>query len=148
MSIATGLLVSSLSHAQGAASVPASVSAVCKDGTTFAGIAKSGACSGHKGVKTWLATPQATSTAAMTKPAVSVASQPATPAKAVASAAIVKPIVPAPTGSAGQVWGNAGTKVYHCPSDKYYGKTKDGSYMSEADALAKGYHADHGKACH
>jgi hypothetical protein len=29
----------------------------------------------------------------------------------------------------------------------HYEETEAGSYMTEADATAKGFHADHGKAC-
>ncbi len=50
-------------------------------------------------------------------------------------------------GGAGKVWVNTKSNTYHCMGTKYYGKTKAGEYMSEADAKAKGAHADHGKAC-
>jgi hypothetical protein len=50
-------------------------------------------------------------------------------------------------GGAGKVWVNASSKTYHCEGSKFYGKTKTGEYMSEADAKSKGNHAVKGKAC-
>lgn len=114
----------------------AAVHAVCKDGTSYDGATRSGACSGHGGID---------KKATAAKPA-------AMPEKSAPVAA--KPMSPSPAameqragGGDGKVWANTSSKVYHCQGDKYYGKTKHGEYMLEADAKTKGFHVSHGKAC-
>jgi hypothetical protein len=41
----------------------------------------------------------------------------------------------------GQVWVNTDSHVYHKAGSRFYGKTKQGKYMSEADAIKEGDHA-------
>lgn len=141
-------------NAQGTA--PSGSTGQCKDGSYTSAASKSGACRGHKGIQTWFAAsaapaakPVAAKPAPAAAPAPTMASRPAAPAPAPMMAS--KPSQPAmaqaPGGGAGTVWVNTSTKVYHCPTDRFYGKTKKGSYLSEADAKAKGFRPDAGKAC-
>ena len=39
----------------------------------------------------------------------------------------------------GMVWVNTKSKVYHVEGDRYYGKTKSGEWMTEDEAIKKGY---------
>lgn len=145
MALVAGLLALQLCMAQAPAAAPAGATGLCNDGTYYTGATKQGACSGHKGVKDWYGTPAATPAKAPAAAAPTAAPAPAaTPA---ATKATAKTTAPAAGGGPGQVWLNTASNVYHCPGTQYYGKTKAGAYMTEAEAKAKGAHADHGKAC-
>ena len=45
---------------------------------------------------------------------------------------------PAPGGGRGLVWVNTQTHVYHKEDSRFYGTTKKGKYVSEADAIKEG----------
>jgi hypothetical protein len=45
---------------------------------------------------------------------------------------------PAPGGGRGLVWVNTESHVYHKEGSRFYGKTKQGKYVSEADAIKEG----------
>jgi len=166
-SLAAALLLAAVSFAQVPADAPAGTTGLCKDGSYTSAASKRGSCSGHKGVQTWYAASRG-STAAPTSAAAPAAAptQPtfaapptapaAGPAQTTAAApatapatnsSSTPPATMAPGGGPGLVWVNKSSKVYHCQGDRWYGKTKNGAYMSEADAKAEGDRPDHGKAC-
>ena len=157
ITLSAGLLIGLSALAQVPAAAPAGTTGLCKDGSYWSGPTKSGACSGHKGVKAWYgATTAAASTTAAPAAAVPApppaAATPPPPAPAAKPAPTTKAnftpaATAAPGGGPGLVWANNKSKVYHCSTDKWYGKTKDGQYLSEADAKAKGFKPENGKAC-
>jgi hypothetical protein len=154
-----GLMLAATSFADAPAGAPAGATGICKDGSYWTNTTKKGACHGHKGIQTWYGAADAgTAAAAPASAAAPAAPMPAAPAAPAAapksavapaktSSSYTPPATAAAGGGAGMVWVNSSSKVYHCPTDRWYGKTKNGAYMSEADAKAQGNHADHGKAC-
>lgn len=163
LAAAVGLaLMPATSMAQTSSSATASSSSgvLCKDGTTSARSGR-GACRGHGGVEK-SKSPQS-SKSRRPRAAASAPSSGAPAAAAAGAAGASQSVaasaprshrspegastVAAPGGGNGQVWVNSGSKVYHCPGTRWYGKTKHGEYMPEAQARSQGDRPDHGKSC-
>ena len=68
------------------------------------------------------------------KPKSSVSASPSA-APAIGSTATA---TPAPGGGRGLVWVNTETHVYHKEGSRFYGTTRKGKYVSEADAIQEG----------
>jgi hypothetical protein len=60
------------------------------------------------------------------------------PAPATESSSTQVNATPAPGGGHGMVWVNTDSHIYHKEGSRYYGKTKQGKYVSEADAIKEG----------
>jgi len=160
--LVAGVAIAATGFAQAPAGAPAGTTGLCKDGSYHSGATKKGACSKHGGVKEWYgaaedkaAAPKKEAAtnkdaadprkeAATTKEATETAKPAAKPTK---TAAAEPRATPAAGGGAGKVWVNTDSKVYHCQGNKWYGTTKKGEYMTEAQAKAAGNRADHGKSC-
>ena len=70
------------------------------------------------------------------KPEATAAASPAPATRATTAAATSA--TPASGGGHGLVWVNTDTHVYHKEGSRFYGKTKTGKYVSEADAIKEG----------
>lgn len=46
-----------------------------------------------------------------------------------------------------KVWVNRSSRVYHCPGSRYYGATKRGEFISEAEARQAGNRPAYGRTC-
>jgi hypothetical protein len=151
--VISAFVASTASFAQAPATAPAGSTGLCKDGSFTSNATKKGACAGHKGVKEWFAAAapatEATNPSANATPPKASSSRSAktSPSKTEEPSSGSPSAAAAPGGGAGKVWVNTESKVYHCVGTRYYGKTKQGEYMTEAQAKAAGARADHGKPC-
>ena len=60
----------------------------------------------------------------------------------------VQALKPSSAGNPGvKVWVNTDSGTYHCPGTRWYGKTQEGGYMTQKEALDKGYHPAAKRAC-
>lgn len=173
LALVAGLVVSTAGFAQ----APAGSTGQCKDGSYSQAESKRGACRGHGGVKEWYAADkksesksekkaesekktESKSTEKKSTAAAPAAAPAPAPAPAPAAAAPKESTKTAskkgaegmraeaaPGGGAGKVWVNSSSKVYHCSGDEWYGKTKEGEYMTEAQAKASGARAARNKTC-
>ena len=75
----------------------------------------------------------------MFKPRTSTAAaSPAAPAPAKGTGSQAATKAAAPGGGHGLVWVNTETHVYHKEGSRFYGTTKKGKYMTEAEAMKAG----------
>ena len=73
------------------------------------------------------------------KPRTSASGSPPAGTSATAHPGPAKPAnSPAPGGGHGKVWVNTETHVYHKEGSRFYGTTKKGKYMTEAEAIKEG----------
>jgi DNA uptake protein ComE-like DNA-binding protein len=86
------------------------------------------------------ASSQPTAPASTPRPSSDTPAKPSPPPAAPAASTNSSPSNGGSPG-AGMVWVNTDSGVYHKEGSRYYGKTKHGKYMSEADAVKAGYRA-------
>jgi hypothetical protein len=117
--LAAAALCSGCAH-QGKPPADASARAVCRSGTAMTA---AGECGGEGGID---------------RQATREKSQQLRETQASGAAAALKP---------DEVWATPASKTYYCHDRPEYGKAKEGKYMTQSEAVAKGLHPADGKRC-
>jgi hypothetical protein len=73
--------------------------------------------------------------------ALASATAPPAPGAAKPGTATASLVVAQMPPSPGMVWANPNSRVYHKAGSRWYGKTRQGQWMTEQDAVKAGYHA-------
>ena len=111
--------------------------------TSVADLAKAGVPKNTIEKISSMVTVGAATSAAAAPPAPKPAPAPTAPPPAPAAPTAAKtPSVPTTVQQPpvkGMVWVNLSSKVFHREGDRYYGNTKNGKFMTEADAVKAGY---------
>jgi helix-hairpin-helix protein len=107
--------------------------------TAVADLAKAGVPKNTIEKITSMVTVGAATSAAAAPPAPKPASAAPAPAAATTARAPSAPTTAQQPPVKGMVWVNLSTKVFHREGDRYYGNTKSGKFMTEADAVKAGY---------
>lgn len=134
--------------------LPAAASAqgsTCADGTTSRASGR-GACSHHGGVaKTTRPKPAPTPTSGRSgdivlpqSPSQNTGARESAPMPAATAA---RASARGQQAGATKVWVNSKSGVYHCPGSRWYGATKNGTYMTEREAKVNGDRPAYGRAC-
>jgi DNA uptake protein ComE-like DNA-binding protein len=97
----------------------------------------------HSGKKGAARAPASNPAAASVPVATPAAAMPASsrPAPTASAPATAPSQQVAPPHGSGMVWVNLPSGIYHYEGDEWYGKTKQGKYMTEDDAIKAGYRA-------
>ena len=130
--------------ALGLVSTTAESQSICGDGTTSRSSGK-GACSHHQGVaKPTAPKPTATrgNSGDIVLPSTSEPLPQATPSERASDNSRSSE-----QASGAKVWVNTKSGVYHCSGTRWYGTTKNGEYMTEAQARAAGDRPAYGRSC-
>jgi hypothetical protein len=134
--------------AQARGNASSDATGICKDSTLTVAATQVGACAKHDGLQTWWGLGDERRVRAALPESSLVAPRVASPAaKAGSKSPREVPGKAADTTRTDSVWINTRSMIYHCKGSQWFGKTVEGRFEKEKDALAKGARPAYGRQC-